>query len=61
MCVNSHNHFYVCERCKTPLDTHNGSFYKGAILCDRCRSIAQIEDEYGRFDFTGAGMPSPGV
>lgn len=61
MCVNSHNHFYLCERCKSPLDTHNGSFYKGVLLCDRCRFIAQVEEENGKFDFTGAGMPFKGV
>lgn len=61
MCVSSHNHFYVCERCKSPLDMQNGSFYKGALLCDRCRSIAQVEDSNGKYDFSGAGMPFPGV
>lgn len=54
-------HYYVCDRCKSPLTRENGSFYKGERLCDRCRSIAQIEDDYGRYEFTGAGMPFPGV
>lgn len=58
---SKHTHYYECERCKAPLDTQNGSFYKGALLCNKCRSVAQIEDDYGRYDFMGAGMPFPGV
>lgn len=61
MCVSSHNHFYVCDRCHSSLTRENGSFYKGERLCDRCRSIAQIEEENGRYDFTVAGMPFLGV
>lgn len=59
--TSKHTHFYECERCHCPLDTGNGSFYKGALLCNKCRAVAQIEDEYGRYDFTGAGMHFPGV
>ena len=55
--MTKHTHFYECERCGASLDLSNGSFYKGALLCDKCRAVAQIEDEYGRYEFTGAGMP----
>lgn len=57
----ANRHYYVCDKCHTPLTRENGSFYNGERLCDRCRSIAQIEEENGRYDFTGAGMPFPGV
>ena len=60
MCVSNHNHYYVCERCNSPLDMQNGSFYKGALLCDRCRSIAQVEESNGKYDFTLTGMPTVG-
>ena len=57
---SKHTHFYECDNCHFPLTVENGSFYNGALLCDKCRAIAQIEQENGRYDFTPSGMPFPG-
>ena len=50
---------YKCENCGDVLGTHNGDFWNGMLLCEKCRAIANIITENGKYDYTGARTPLP--
>lgn len=58
--TSKHNHYYVCENCSQPLNNGDGQYFHGILLCNECRAKAQIAFENGKYDFTLAGMPTPG-
>lgn len=51
---------YKCENCGEPLGSHNGNYWNGLLLCERCRAIANTMLGNGKYDYTPNGMPFPG-